>query len=217
MVCSTYCFHCGINQSGASHLFFTLCIDFCHESLGSTLYFQVTLPKVRITSSSYCHLGLKMPGSSLVLLLRPQQLAVMLMLRCAGPWLWLWMDSSRSPSDWLCVRSGLLWMLPVGELGAGWEEMVRSRWFLFLRKSLFAPKPKLPLRSTMRALLDLAGRERWLYSSWDKWAAYPSVMNCWEEKFYILNRLIDIYALNSISYSLVERMSVLDPSSVKCD
>lgn len=32
MVCSTYCFHCGIYPSGAS-LFFTLCIYFCHESL----------------------------------------------------------------------------------------------------------------------------------------------------------------------------------------
>lgn len=34
------------------------------------------------------HLGLKSPDSALVLLLLPQQLAVMLMLRCPAPW-WL--------------------------------------------------------------------------------------------------------------------------------
>ncbi|MEQ2177366.1 hypothetical protein GOODEAATRI_002740 [Goodea atripinnis] len=105
-----------------------------------------------------------------------------------------WQTSLRSLSDWLCVRSGLLWTLPFGELGAGWEEMVRSRWFLFLRKSLFAPRPKLPLRRTMRAVLDLAGRERWWYSSWDKWAAYPSVMNCGEDqrrgKFHLKRKVI---------------------------
>ncbi|PWA15814.1 hypothetical protein CCH79_00009115, partial [Gambusia affinis] len=141
----------------------------------------------------YSHLGLNGNGSSLVLPLRPQQLAVMLMLRCDAPGPWLWVRSSRSRSsrslsDWLCVRSGLLWKLPVGELGAGWEEMVRSRWFLFLRKSLLAPRPKLPLRRTMRALLDLAGRERWLYSSWDKWAAYPS---CFEEVGLVPERVVD--------------------------
>lgn len=64
------------------------------------------------------HLGVKIAGSSLVLLLRPQQLAVMLMLRCCAA-AWLGVNSSRSPSDWLCVRSGLLWLLPVGEVGAG--------------------------------------------------------------------------------------------------
>ena len=107
---------------------------------------------------------------------------------CCGPSSWPWCsccagslpDSERAPSAPSpaarcptgsacapaccgCCRSG--------SWEAGWEEMVRSRWFLFLRKSLLAPKPKLPLRSTMRAVLDLAGRERWLYSSWDKWAA----------------------------------------------
>lgn len=155
-------------------------------------------------SRSRRHLGLKKPGSSLVLLLRPQQLAVMLMLRWAAAWLWLWVNSSRSLSDWLCVRSGLLWVLPVGEVGAGWEEMVRSRWFLFLRKSLFAPKPKLLLRSTMRALLDLAGRERWLYSSCDKWAAYPSVMNLWEEKKKTrCHYLIIIIGYEYVSFKIV--------------
>lgn len=123
-------------------------------------------------SAIFLYLGLNSPGSSLVLLLRPQQPAVMLMLRCAAPcWLKPWATSQRSPSDWLWVRSGRMCTLPVGELGAGWEEMVRSRWFRLRRKSLLAPRPKLPLRSTMRALVDFAGRERWWYSSWDRWAA----------------------------------------------
>lgn len=58
----------------------------------------------------------------------------------------------------------------------------------------------------MRALLDLAGRERWLYSSWDKWAAYPSVMNCEEETLltYI------------ITHNLVLKVAEFDLNGVKC-
>lgn len=187
---------------------FALCISLYNTRLSSSTGSVSHFPQITVTLSFPSHFGLRTPGSSLVLPLRPQQLAVMLMLRWVAPWLWLkarssLSRSSRSLSDWLCVRSGLLWIFPVGELGAGWEEMVRSRWFLFLRKSLFAPKPKLPLRKTMRALLDLAGRERWLYSSWDKWAAYPSVMN-WLNDFVLL--LYNEFGLKKYKYVPVTKI-----------
>lgn len=102
--------------------------------------------------------------------LLPQHPVAMLML--------LWLRSlslSLSLSDWLWVRSGRWLLLPL--VAEGWEEMVRSRWFLLRRNSVWLGSPKLPFRSAMRVVF-LAGRERWLYSSWARWAAYPSVMNC---------------------------------------
>lgn len=104
------------------------------------------------------------PGSSRPAMVRPQQPAATLMLR--------W--PRCSPSGWLgvCVRS----CLRPGPLG--WAEMVRSRWFRERRKSLWPGRPKLPLRSAMRVAVLRAGRARWLYLSWARWAAYPSVRNC---------------------------------------
>lgn len=116
------------------------------------------------------------PLPSLVLPLRPQHPAAMLIL--------LWVATptprSRSISHWLSVRSvrpgwlGELEPAPPGCL----EEMVRNMWLRLRRKSPPAAfKPKLPLRRTMRVLADLAGRDLWLYSSWDRCEAYPSGMN----------------------------------------
>lgn len=84
----------------------------------------------------------------------------------------LWLRSlslSLSLSDWLWVRSGR-WPALLPPAAEGWEEMVRSRWFLLRRNSVWLGSPKLPLRSAMRVVF-LAGRERWLYSSWARWAA----------------------------------------------
>ena len=92
------------------------------------------------------YLGLSRALSSLVLPVRFQQPAATLMLR------WPRSVRSRSPSDWLKARSGRPVGSGVGALGC--ELMVRSRW--------------LRLRRTMRALLVLAGRDRWLNSSWDR-------------------------------------------------
>ena len=122
---------------------------------------------------------------SLALPLRPQQPAAMLMLR----WAVLAMADGvpRSISHWLCVRS----VRPSAAVAAivtatgpeaaappdpaappGWEERVRNTWLRLRRKSPpAAPRPKLPLRRTMRVLADLAGRDRWLYSSWARWLA----------------------------------------------
>lgn len=88
-------------------------------------------------------------------MVRPQQLAAILMLR--------W--PRCSPSGWLCVRS----CRRPGPLG--WAEMVRSRWFRERRKSPWLGRPKLPLRSAMRVAVLRAGRARWLYLSWARCAA----------------------------------------------
>lgn len=107
---------------------------------------------------------------SLVLLLRPQHPAAILILLCAAAVTPL----SRSTSHWLSVRS-----VRPGWLGEHdpdppgcWEEMVRKMWFRFRRKSPPAvPRAKLPFRRTIRVLAVLAGRDLWLYSSWDRWEA----------------------------------------------
>lgn len=101
----------------------------------------------------------KAPGSNLEAALRPQHPVARLML--------LWPRSlslSRSPSDWLCVRSGL-WLVLLPPAPMGWDEMVRSRWFRLRRNSVWLGRPKLPFRSAMRVVF-LAGRNPWLYSSW---------------------------------------------------
>lgn len=96
------------------------------------------------------------PGSGRPAKVRPQQPAAMLMLRCPR----------CSLSAWLCVRS-----CGRGPGPLGWAEMVRSRWFRERRKSPWPGRPKLPLRSAMRVAALRAGRARWLYLSWAKWAA----------------------------------------------
>lgn len=108
------------------------------------------------------YFGLRAPPSSL--LVRPQQPAAMLMLLCARS------ARSRSHSDWLCARSGRP-TCTGGVEDVGCEEMVRSRWLRFRKKSPLPPSPKLPFRRTMRALPVLAGLDLWLYSSWERWDA----------------------------------------------
>ena len=110
------------------------------------------------------------PLPSLVLPLRPQHPAAILIL--------LWAPAgtprSRSISHWLSVRSvrpGWLGEAEPAPPGC-WEEMVRKMWLRLRRNSPpVAPRPKLLLRRTMRVLADLAGRDLWLYSSWDRWEA----------------------------------------------
>lgn len=110
------------------------------------------------------------PLPSLVLPVRPQQPAAMLILL----WVAAAIPRSRSISHWLRVRSvrpGWLGELDPDPPGC-FEEMVRKMWLRLRRKSPpAAPRAKLPLRRTMRVLADLAGRDLWLYSSWDRWDA----------------------------------------------
>lgn len=94
-------------------------------------------------------------GSSRPAMVRPQQLAAMLMLR--------WPRCSLSA--WLCVRS-CRWLAP-----PGWAEIVRNKWFRERRKSPWPGRPKLPLRSATLVAVLRAGRARWLYLSWARWAA----------------------------------------------
>lgn len=108
------------------------------------------------------YFGLKAPPSSL--LVRPQQPPARLML------LWARSARSRSHSDWLCARSGRT-ICTGGVEDVGCEEMVRSRWLRFRKKSPLPPSPKLPFRRTRRVLPVLAGLDLWLYSSCDRWDA----------------------------------------------
>lgn len=104
------------------------------------------------------------------LLPRPQHPAAILILL----WVAAAIDRSRSPSHWLSVRSVRTGWLPEldPEAPGFFEEMVRKMWLRLRRNSPpAAPRAKLPFRRTIQVLVDLAGQDLWLYSSWDRWDA----------------------------------------------
>lgn len=120
--------------------------------------------------SGELYLGLSNPPlPSLLLPLRPQHPAAILILL----WVAAGTPRSRSMSHWLSVRSVRPgWLGEPDPAPPGWAEMVRKMWLRLRRKSPpAAPSPKLPFRRTMRVLADLAGRDLWLYSNWDRWVA----------------------------------------------